>query len=253
MRVGQHAARSAATSSSTSASECAADSEMRSLAVPCGTVGGRIAGTKIRCDHNRAASAIATSLSPTTSAWIGVEDGSNRHGESASPPRRRSIDRASRVRLAVAIRYRTKRRRERAGEHRRRRGREHVRPRDLHHRLDDRRMRAHERAGHTCSLAERSHADDALAAKTEMRERAASLAQHAEAVRIVDDQPGIVRLRELEQRRQRRDVAVHREHGVGRDDLAPRASRRSRRDRQRATRRHAGNARALRARAAPRR
>ena len=55
-----------------------------------------------------------------------------------------------------------------------------------------------------------------------MRGRAAPVAEHAEAVRVVDDQPGVVRFRELEQRRQRRDVAVHREHGVGCDDLAAR-------------------------------
>ena len=63
-----------------------------------------------------------------------------------------------------------------------------------------------------------------------MRERAAAPvlagAQHAEAVRVVDDEPRVELLRERAQRRQRREVAVHAEHGVGGDQLALRRRRR---------------------------
>ena len=55
-----------------------------------------------------------------------------------------------------------------------------------------------------------------------MRERAASVAEHAEAVRVVDDQPRVESLREQQELGQRRDVAVHAEHRVGGDELARR-------------------------------
>ena len=48
-----------------------------------------------------------------------------------------------------------------------------------------------------------------------MRERAAAFAQHAEAVRIVDDEPRVVRSASSSSPRQRREVAVHAEHRVG--------------------------------------
>ena len=104
-----------------------------------------------------------------------------------------------------------------------RRRRVDVRTRRLHQRLDDGRMRGDERAGDARRLAERAHDDDALGGKAEMRERSAPLAQHAEAMRIVDDQPRVELLGQREQRRQRREVAVHAEHRIGRDQLARRA------------------------------
>ncbi len=52
----------------------------------------------------------------------------------------------------------------------------------------------------------------------------ASLAQHAEAVRVVDEEPGVVRFGELEQPRQRGQVAIHAEYRVGADELPPRAA-----------------------------
>ncbi len=80
-------------------------------------------------------------------------------------------------------------------------------------------------------LAERAHVHDAPGRKAGVREAAAA-AQHAEAVRVVDDEPRVVPLGELEQARERRDVAVHAEHGVGGDDLARRAAgREARRER----------------------
>ena len=45
-------------------------------------------------------------------------------------------------------------------------------------------------------------------------------AEDAEAVRVVDDQPGIVALGQFENQRQRGEVAVHAEYGVGDDHLA---------------------------------
>src|SRR5690606_39424579 len=41
-----------------------------------------------------------------------------------------------------------------------------------------------------------------------------SLAQHADAVRIVDVQRGLLRARDPRKLPQRRDIAVHREHAV---------------------------------------
>ena len=55
-------------------------------------------------------------------------------------------------------------------------------------------MRGDERAGHAGRLAERAHVDDALGREAEVRERAAAASpEHAEAVRVVDDEPGVVR------------------------------------------------------------
>src|SRR3982751_2874986 len=44
---------------------------------------------------------------------------------------------------------------------------------------------------------------------------AALRTEHAETVRIVDDQPCSMPLRKFEKTRQRRDVAVHAEHRIG--------------------------------------
>jgi len=47
-----------------------------------------------------------------------------------------------------------------------------------------------------------------------------SVTQHAESVGVVDDQPGVETFRELQEFGQRREVAVHAEHGIGQDQLA---------------------------------
>ena len=193
----------------------AALSDTRSRAVPAGTVGGRIAGTqKPRC-HSASASASVAALSPITIGWIGVD-------ESAELPRQRPgplapvRDQARKMRtprtlVADQREARPRRLREQGGGRRR----VDVRPRGLQQRLDDGRVRRDERAGHSRRLAERPHHDDALRAESEMRECAAPLAQHAEAVRVVDDEPPVEFLRERQQFRQRREVAVHAEDGVG--------------------------------------
>ena len=220
------ASASAASSASTSSSVCAAENDTRSRAVPCGTVGGRIAGTKMPRSHNVCDSATAAAASPSTSGWIGVVDGSSVHGNAAAPARKRAIVRARRARRACPSRIAASEASDRAGEQRRLRGRVDVRAPGLHQRLDHRGMRGDERARHARGLAERAHVDDALVGEPEVREAAAALAQHAEPVRVVDDEPGVVRPRQLEQRGQRREVAVHREHRVGRDQLARRRRRR---------------------------
>ena len=95
-------------------------------------------------------------------------------------------------------------------------------------------MRGHERARHAGGLAQRAHVDDALGRDAAVREAAAAFAQHAEAVRIVDDEPGVVRVGQREQARERRDIAVHAEHRIGGDELAPRGrGREARRQRVR--------------------
>ena len=130
----------------------------------------------------------------------------------------------------AVVRDEAKARAKRLGEQWRRRRREDIRARRREQRFDHCRMRGDERAGHPCRLAERPHVHDALRLEPEVRQRAAAfrlaLAQHAEAVRVVDDEPCVVLVGEREQRRQRRDVAVHAEHGVGRNHLAPRLRRR---------------------------
>ncbi len=119
---------------------------------------------------------------------------------------------------------------ERLGEQRRRGRREHVGTRGLDERRDHGGMRGDERPGDAGRLAERAHVDDALRGEAEVCERPAApvLAgtQHAEAVRVVDDEPRVECVGQRGQRRQRREVAVHAEHRVGRDQLAPGRRRR---------------------------
>ena len=45
------------------------------------------------------------------------------------------------------------------------------------------------------------------------------LAEHAEAMGVVHDEPGIVTLGQRQQLGQRRDVSIHAEHRVGDDEL----------------------------------
>ena len=87
-------------------------------------------------------------------------------------------------------------------------------------------MRGDERARHARRLAERPHVDDPVAAQAEVRERAAAVADDAEAVRVVDDQERVVPLRQRGKLGQRRQVAVHAEDRVAGDELARRRGRR---------------------------
>ncbi len=81
-------------------------------------------------------------------------------------------------------------------------------------------MGGDEGAAHAGRLAQRAHVDEALAAQAEMRQRAApALAEHAEAMGVVHDEPGVVTLGQRQQLGQRRDVAIHAEHRIGDDEL----------------------------------
>lgn len=100
------------------------------------------------------------------------------------------------------------------------RGGENVRPGALHEPFDHGLMCHDERAGHPCSLAERADRDEMRRAQRFLRNGATALrTEHAEAVRVVDNEPRAVPFREFEQTRQRSDVAIHAEHGVRYDHL----------------------------------
>ena len=67
-------------------------------------------------------------------------------------------------------------------------------------------------------LAERAGDDVDLALEAGLGDRAATAgAERAERVRLVDEHADVVAARELDDLRQRGDVAVHAEHAVGRD------------------------------------
>ena len=112
-------------------------------------------------------------------------------------------------------------------DRRRRGGRVDIGSGRLHQPIDDGRVRGDEGARHAGGLAERAHADEALAAQTKVRQGAAAVrTEHAEAVRVVDDDPGIEALGQRQQFGQRRQVAVHAEHRVGHDQLDRRGATR---------------------------
>ena len=74
-------------------------------------------------------------------------------------------------------------------------------------------------------LAERAHVDQALAAQAKMGQAATALgAQHAKAMGVVDDQPGIEAFGQRQQPGQVGQVAVHAEYRVGHDQLDRRAA-----------------------------
>ena len=56
---------------------CEADKEIRNLAEPCGTVGGRIAGIKKPRSRNALLICKTSLLSPMITGWIGVTDSNN--------------------------------------------------------------------------------------------------------------------------------------------------------------------------------
>ncbi len=120
--------------------------------------------------------------------------------------------------LALVARDQREARTDRMRDRRRRGSREDIGPRTLDQPFDHGRMRDHERARDTRGLAERADVDQVLGTQSCRRERAAALcAEHAETVCVVDDEPGLAPLGDREQRAERRDVAVHAEHAVGRD------------------------------------
>jgi hypothetical protein len=120
-------------------------------------------------------------------------------------------------------------------ERRRRRGREHQGARALDQPRAQRRVADDERAALTERLAARDessgHARDVDAALREFRDDAgAGGPEQADRVRLVDEQMRVVALADVEQRLDRRAIAVHAEHALGDDE----AARRTLRVRQRA-------------------
>src|SRR5258706_5452248 len=87
--------RSTSIRRATSSSVCAADNEMRNLAVPAGTVGGRIAGTSTPRSASAADTRMTSALSPITSGWIAVAEGISGQRRPATPAFNCSIRRAS--------------------------------------------------------------------------------------------------------------------------------------------------------------
>ena len=205
-----------------SSNECAADSDTRSRDVPTGTVGGRIAGTLSRArrarasprasrvvaaDHERLHDRVRIDRLPAR-----VAQQRARAGRSA----RREM-RASRVAFVARDHLQAGRYRVRDG---RRRGRREdvaaragssIRSRSrARSRTRPRRRRPAERADVHEMRRERS----AAAAR-----RAAALRRHAEAVRIVDDEPRAVAFGQRDEFGERREVAIHAEHRVADDQF----------------------------------
>ena len=114
-----------------------------------------------------------------------------------------------------------------AGDRRRERVREELRPRALREDVADLLRRGDVPAGRAAErLAERPGDDVDLAEEAEVLDGAATrLAEDADAVRVVDDDDGVVLARELDDLGQLREIAFHREHAV-RDDQLPRVARR---------------------------
>ena len=93
--------------------------------------------------------------------------------------------------------------------------------RALHQPLDQRRLARHKCAEHTGRLTQRAHVNNARMINVEMLQHAAAmLAQHAKTMRIVEQQPCVMTLGQCEQFRHRRNIAIHAEHRVHRNQLA---------------------------------
>ena len=178
---------------------------MRNRDVPVGTVGGRIAGTHRPARSSVAAMSSVASFAPMISGCTAVCESTGSHGVRLQH-RARAFDqllkmRAPRVAFVAADDAQTRRHRMRRSGHRSRR--EDVRTRALHEPFDHGLMRDDERARYTRRLAERADRNQIRRTQRGLRNRAASLrTEHAEAVRIVDDQPRAMLFREFEQTRQ---------------------------------------------------
>ena len=83
-------------------------------------------------------------------------------------------------------------------------------------------MRGHCGPGHAGRLAQRGEVDHAITGAGAGRETAASVAEHAKAVGVVEVEPGVMTFGQIEQRIDRRTVTVHAEHQVGDDEFVAR-------------------------------
>ena len=100
---------------------------------------------------------------------------------------------------------------------------EQVRPGTLPQELDDLLAAAHVPAARAAErLAQRAGDDvDPVRDPVQLRGPAPVLADEPDGVRVVDHHHGVVALGQVADLAQRRDVAVHREDAVGRDQPAP--------------------------------
>ena len=186
--------RSAASDSSSrsrSESVCAAENVMRSREVPAGTVGGRIAGTKIPASRSAAPAVERRGLAAEQQRL----DRRRSEARAAGPAPRPRRGTARRGRARVARRQGSsaddpQRGARGRGDGGRQRRRVDVLARALHQRLDQFRGAGDECAERAHRLAERAHEHrHVVAAETRVLDAAASvLAQHAEAVRVVHEQ-----------------------------------------------------------------
>ena len=156
-------------------------------------------------ERGRELSSVA-SFPPMISGCTAVCESTGSHGVAFSIARVRSISVAEMgaplVAFCAADDAQTRRHRMRHSRHRR--GREDVRTRALHEPFDHGLMRDDERARYACRFTERADRNQIRRAQCGLGDCAAALrAEHAEAVRIVDDQPCAMLFREFEQTRQR--------------------------------------------------
>ena len=88
--------------------------------------------------------------------------------------------------------------------------------------LNDRCRRCNESPRGAGGLAERSHVHEArIGRQAEVREAAAALrSEHAEAMSVIDDQPGIETFGQCQQAVQRGEVTVHAEDRIGQNQLS---------------------------------
>ncbi len=114
-------------------------------------------------------------------------------------------------------------------DRRRQRGRVDVAARALDQELDDVLVTGDEGAEAAERLAEGAdqHRHIARGEPEMLAATAAGGPHHADAVRVVDHEPGVVRAGRCGERRQRREVAVHAEHAVRDDERAAALGRRS--------------------------
>ncbi len=191
------------------ASVCTAERVTRNRHVPAGTVGGRMAGTRIPSARSAAAASSARCSSPHTNGTMGE----------GWPGRTRSTSaRSRRTSAAPSSDADDPQRGERGrGVGRGRRGREDVGAGEVLDELDRSRRTGDEAAERAERLRQRADAQHVeIGEEVELGPE--------DGVRLVDDEQRALACAEVDQRVDVGDVAVHREGGVGHDERAPRAA-----------------------------
>ena len=156
---------------------------------------------------------------------IGVSPGSTVKPAFSTPSRKRRAWFFSKARRRVGADRDLERLQRARGDRGRERVGEEIGPRPLAQEIDDR-LRGGDEAAHAAAqrLAERAGDDVDPVARAGQRRRAASLlAEMAGRVAIVDQHQRAIAVGERADLLQLGDIAVHREHAVGGDELEPRA------------------------------